>query len=233
MKKYASVIVLYNQMIFYRVLLVFAGMGILEVLLLANACRTQEKYYSAVKESGVENVFLLFLLLLTVMFCTLGCKGRGKQLYSFWRLRISEWGMFWCRILVSLLYYFLFWSFQVGICYGMGAYFTHIKGMESPQSTLIAFYTDDFLHRLFPMEAYHIWEWNFVLILGLLIVSAAFCFFGQRRKFYYPILVFFFLAFLLWDCDSIQAGIAGTIIMLVLYVLTLRSVWKRSDVRED
>lgn len=56
---------------------------------------------------------------------------------------------------------------------GMGLYFMHVKGMDSPQSTVIAFYADNFLHRLFPLEAYHIWVWNFVLILGLLIVSAA------------------------------------------------------------
>lgn len=233
MKKYGSVFMLYNRMILYRVLLVFAGMGILEVLFLVSACQRQKNYCYAVEAGGVEKVFFLFLLLLTAIFCTLGCTGRGEQRYSLWRLRISEWGLFWCRLFVSLLYYFLFWTFQVGICYGMGLYFMHVKGMDSPQSTVIAFYADNFLHRLFPLEAYHIWAWNFVLTLGLLIVSAAFSFYWQRRKFYYPIILFFFLAFLLWDCDHVLDMLAGAVVMLALCVLTLRSVWKRSDIRED
>ena len=82
-------------------------------------------------------------------------------------------------------------------------------------------------------RAYHIWAWNFVLTLGLLIVSAAFSFYWQRRKFYYPIILFFFLAFLLWDCDHVLDMLAGAVVMLALCVLTLRSVWKRSDIRED
>ena len=229
MKKYVSVFMLYNRMVFWRVMLALVGMGILEVLLLAPACQGMGNYCFAVGESGIEKVFLLFIVIITAILCI---SGRG-QVYTMWRLRISEWGLFWCRALVSLLYYFLFWAWQVGICYGMGRYFMQVREIDSPQSTVIAFYADDFLHHLFPMEAYHIWAWDFVLLLGLMIVSAAFFFYWQRGKFYYPVICFFLLALLLWDCEGIpgiSAGIAG---MLILYVVTLCLVWKRSDVRED
>lgn len=232
MKKYGSVFMLYNRMILFRVLLVFVGMGILEVILLALSCQTEVNYCWAVGESGVEKIFLICLVLITVILCS--PDGRqGMQKYTLWRLRISERGLFGCRILVSLLYYFLFWVLQVGIAYGMGRYFMYSRGIDSPQNTVIAFYADDFFHHLFPLEAYHIWVWDAVMLMGLSIVSAAFSFYWQRRKFYYPIILFFFLVFLLWDCNGVLDILAGAVVMLTLYVLTLCSVWKRSDVRED
>lgn len=231
MQKYSSVFMLYNRMMFWRSLLVFAGMGILEVFLLASACRVQEYYCSALGESGIDKVFLIALVLITAILCFPGGR-QGKQIYTLWRLRISERGLFGCRMLVSLLYYFLLWAWQIGIVYAMGRYFMQIRGVDSPQSTVMAFYGDDFLHYLFPMEAYHIWAWNIVLLLGFLIFSAAFSFYWQRRKLYYPIIVFFFLIFLL-DSDSILVIVGKSVVMLVLYVIALCAVWKRSDIRED
>lgn len=232
-EKYGSVIMLYNRMSLYRVLLILAGMGIVQTILFyrtVSKTKGEVFYGDMVAQSGIKNVCIVAFLMLIFVFCTMGLSSKGKSVYTFWRLRLSEWKLFWCRVVLNLFYCFLFWVCQVGLGYALGIYFNYQRGISSPQSILLAFYENGFLHRMFPMEDYVILLWDVVLILGVCISSGAFFFYRVRGKFHYPLVIAGLFLFL--ELSHIYSVLVATVLLGVMYYFTLRSIWIRGDMRE-
>lgn len=108
---------------------------------------------------------LLMIALLSRMY------GGG---YTVRRLRISEHTVFLWHSLSNLLCFLLLWLAEVTIITLLCRYFLTlpVAGTLSPQALFLAFYSNDFLHSLFPLEEISRWVFLLVSFIVLALSSA-------------------------------------------------------------
>lgn len=118
----------------------------------------------------------IFLLILT------GYEHGSKQGYTLRRLSVSERSVFLWQAVYNTFCCFLFWAVLLGIALALCKLYVAKVGLEyvSGQTIFLAFYRNNFLHSLLPLEETSRYIRNVVLILGLGISSACFPF-KQRR----------------------------------------------------
>ena len=184
MRKKLSIMMLTARASMKRLVAVLAGMAILEWILffvalnreaLTGALRFEVWNESVnvsmvfsvlIGQSKISIIFLVGLILYFVALCgnIFGKKGCHVE-YSFDRLALSKKTMFGCVAVYNILCFFLFWGIQVLLLLVFaGMYATQPGQIEcGPQTILLSFYEQPFLHLMLPTGSEYLYIIHIVL----------------------------------------------------------------------
>ena len=189
MRKHSSVCMLLLRGVIWKELGILAGMAAVEGFLFYRVFQRARVAGSMslellVEQSNITWIFALASLLLTVFLCRNNCNYGSRQGYTLWRLSITEKQVFLWQWACAAACYLLLWAVQVltavllGICYMKYA----DPAITGSQTLFLAFYRNDFLHSLLPLEFIGGWIGNFCLAAGLGIAAAHFSYRQRRGK---------------------------------------------------
>jgi len=189
MKGYLSVLMLFVRSTFYRFLLIVFAMAVVESIFFTIAIRSVEGYFgldTVLIATRPQIVFAVCFLLLCALMCLTGCGFGSKQGYTLSRLRVSNRTVFLCQAVNNAGLLFLFWAAQVGVILVFCGIYASLH--PQPQATMLVFYSNNFLHSLFPLAEKGHLVCNAVLLIVLALTSA--CFPIHVRRGTRPIAIF-------------------------------------------
>lgn len=135
-------------------------------------------------ESKIVWVFGIAFLLLTFVLARTGCNFGSHPSYTLRRLSVSEKTVFLWQFAYNTACFFIFWVFETLVVYLLAKYY--IVSVDSSavheQTLFLAFYRNDFLHSLLPLESVTSWYRNIIYVVTMSIVSAAFPYKRRRGK---------------------------------------------------
>ena len=189
MKKHLSVFMLMARSSIYKVISVLMLMAVAEWGLfyrrlaqgVMSDCHNLE---IVVDDSRIAWVFGVAFLLITIFLCQTGCGFSSKTGYTLQRLSISERMVFVWQSIYNVMCYCLFWFTQILIVFGLCSLYVNMapKGYVTNQTVFLAFYRNDFLHSLLPMEDVGFWVKNVLSVLSMGICSAHYPMAQRRGK---------------------------------------------------
>ena len=133
--------------------------------------------------SYVPAAFGVAAVLTAALLVAFGSEGNVKVGYTFRRLSVSEKSVFLWQALYNSLCFALLWALEVFIALALCKWYVAQVGAEtvSHQATFLAFYRNQFLHDVLPLEDTACWVRNGLLCLSL-GVTAAWDTWSQRRS---------------------------------------------------
>lgn len=189
MRKHSSVLWLMIQSSFKKILLLLAGMVVVELALFWRAVgQMQASNYGleqAFSEGRIAWVAAFGLIFMTMLLCLTGAERGGSRTgYTLQRLSVSEKTVFLWQAVYNASCYLLLWIVQVVAASGLGHLYTNMAepDMVTKQTVALAFYRSDFLHSLLPMMELNRWLCNLALLVGLGLTSAYFTYAQRRRR---------------------------------------------------
>ena len=181
MRQHASVFTLLARSTVYKLLGIFAGLLLAETalffLLGLPAGVGIEKVLGA---SGLRWVFAGALLLVSLLLSTTGTDAGGKSDYTLRRLSVSRRALFLWQVGYNFLVFLVLWAVQALFAYGLCLLCVEKLEITSSQAILLAFYRDDFLHALLPLDEVSLTVRN-LIYCGALAVACACHPVRQRR----------------------------------------------------
>lgn len=233
MRKYVSV-----WMLFVR-----SGLGYVLAALALEGAVMGISFWSALRWAvGNENATLLevfnrthpgvlmvaaFLLVSAVLLAACGEHG-SRSGYRLRSLRISERAVVMVQICVNLMFYLLFWAWQVVLLYSLAKIYTLQDGVYvTGQTIMLTFYQDSCLHAVLPLAETVLYVRNFLLAVLLAVGSACYAPLLRRTSFVWEIIAFLVLAVILFpvtvgegcgllrSAGLIAAGILADAVMLL------------------
>ncbi len=230
-KQHIAVFMLFVRSSLYPVLVLSVLMAAAEWLLFHFAWQTLERQYLdgatalrnaevIVDKAGMELVFFAALGILTILLAKMERNMGSRPEYSLYRLNITPKSVCLWQALYNSCCFFLLWAVQAVVAFGLVVYFTHTaeSGLVTNQSLFLAFYRNDFLHAVLPLERMAGWGRNAVwfLALGASIAYDVYC--SRRGKhsiWLWALLVGGFAGF------SKGLGASGLGAAMVLYLVIL------------
>ena len=200
LKKYISVLSLYIRSSLYKLIALIMLMALAQILMFKNILRpvmVDEVLTQALL--GIENyidrskiilVFGVAFLTLTAFLTITGCEFGSKQGYTLRRLRISEKEILYCQASANIFMYTVFFISEVIIAFILCQIYmnfalesnladvTHINH----QTIFLAFYRNDFLHGLLPLDDIIRHLTNALSVISLGFTGAVFPYFLRRRR---------------------------------------------------
>ena len=181
MKNNMSVIILFQKQALKAILPVLAAMPVLEGILfftLTGTLRADGAFWleELVEKSAMWWVFWIAFAAVCILLIRAAADGTGRPSYSLQRLAISKQNLFACRVLALVITFLLLWAVQILTVFLLLSLVCSNPAYScfSSQSVFLAFYRNDFLHNLLPMEDWLCWLRNLALFFGL-STSAAYC----------------------------------------------------------
>ncbi|MBE5868854.1 MAG: hypothetical protein E7293_07860 [Lachnospiraceae bacterium] len=167
-----SVLGLLVRISIYKVLTVLVIMSMVQVALFARVLQStdgqQKLFESMIRDSYLSVISRVAFLALCLILVWTDSDRRGcKSSYLLKRLCVSRPGMFALRSIYYLGCFVIFGAVQIGLVIGM--FFLYRRGQTpetlSPQALFLAFYRNDFLHSLLPLEETVRWIRNGFLLV--------------------------------------------------------------------
>ena len=165
MKKHLSVFGFFARSSFFKVLLILLAMCAVEFTFFHFGLKDALEAYEVVGSGmpSLERMFMraatnvyfrVALALITVVICLPGCEFKSKTSYTMRRLSISERATFFHQAAYNALVYLMLFGVQLVAVFGLSQYYLSVVPEEciSNQSMFLAFYRNDFLHSLLPLE---------------------------------------------------------------------------------
>lgn len=97
----------------------------------------------------------------------------GKQGYALRRFSLPRWEVWLWESASNALCFLIFWGVQLGIVLALFAVYESRTEALSPQSLLLTFYRNEFLHSLLPLREGSRWVRNIFFVLSLGAMTAA------------------------------------------------------------
>lgn len=189
MKKHLSVFMLMARSTIYKVLSVLLMMAVVEYGLFYERMKVwgvgdTYNLEMMIEGSRILWVFGVAFLLITICLCQTGCGFSSKTGYTLRRLSISERMVFVWQSLYNMICYSLLWCVQILIVFGLCNLYVNMapEGYVTNQTIFLAFYRNDFLHSLLPMEDAGFWIKNILTVLSMGICSAHYPMAQRRGK---------------------------------------------------
>ena len=189
MKKHVSVFMLMARSSIYKVISVLFLMAVVEYGLFYERMKVWAvgdtyNLEFMIDGSRILWVFGIAFLLITIFLCQTGCGFSSKTGYTLCRLSISERMVFVWQSIYNVMCYSLLWLVQILVVFGIcNLYVTMApEGYVTNQTIFLAFYRNDFLHSLLPMEDAGFWIKNVLTILSMGICSAHYPMAQRRGK---------------------------------------------------
>jgi len=241
-RAHLSVFMLFVKSSLYKLLGIAALMGLGEFLLFFLCLSREDIDFSAwglegyLDKSGVFIVFAAAFLLLSFFLFRMGAGYGSRPRYTLSRLSLSERRIFFLQALANSLLYTLFLLLQLFIAYGLCLlYLKRASAYTSPQTLFLAFYRNDFLHALLPLEDVGGHIRNVFMLLGLGLCAAAFPYKQQRGSFGYEGLLLAILCAFLFPLETGDMNNPAWLILLaiILSYNSLRFVFRREENKND
>lgn len=194
-KQHIAVFMLFVRSSLYPVLVLSALMAAAEWQLFHFAWKALEQQYLdgesvmrtaevIVDKAGMELVFLMTLGIMTILLVKTGRSMGSHQEYTLYRLGITPKSVCLWQALYNSCCFFLLWAVQAVVAFGLGLYFVQAadRSLVTNQSLFLAFYRNDFLHAVLPLERMMGWVRNvaWFLALGCSISYDSYC--SRRGK---------------------------------------------------
>ena len=150
MKRYISVFEMIARSSIYKVLLIIGLMVVFE---------------SFIDQSHYSLIFKIAYILITIVLVLPGMNIGSVQSYTLQRLRIKEKRIYWLQSLYNFLAYVLLWGVQLMMI--LASAMVYQKNLPagaavSNQTMFMAFYRNDFMHTILPLEDVPGW-WMLIL----------------------------------------------------------------------
>ena len=189
MKKHLSVIMLMARSSIYKVAALLITMAAVETGLFWYTLQQTEAGGSlhlewAVTESGIGLIFGAAFLLLTYMICRTGSKNGSQPGYTLQRLSISEKTVWIWQSVYNLTCYLLLWAAQILISMVLSRIYLSQTPVTliGEQTVFLAYYRNDFLHCIMPLDDIWIWIRNGILAAAMAMAAAQYPFRQRRGK---------------------------------------------------
>ena len=129
--------------------------------------------------------FRIALALLTVVLCLPGCMFKSNTSYTLRRLSVSERTIFFHQATYNSLAYLILTAVQLTVVFGLSQYYLANAPAEciSNQTITLAFYRNNFLHSLLPLEDIGLWIRNGLFMIAYGLAVAEFPYRQRRHKF--------------------------------------------------
>ena len=196
MKKYLSVFGLYARSTVFKILLILFAMSAIETIIfyteLQNALQTYESIEAGLSSlehtldmAAINVYFRAALLLITFVLSIPGCKFKSNTGYTLQRLSVSERETFFIQTVYNTLVYIILIAVQLGVTFVLSQYYisTVPDGFANNQTLFLAYYRNEFLHSLLPLEDIGLWVRNALLVISFGFVTAEFPYNNRRNKF--------------------------------------------------
>lgn len=157
------------------------------------ACRGGDEFQNnLVWAFANSHISLLFLVIFLLWTAVLLMPAQNEAVYTMKRLRVSQGRILFIRSCYNALSYVVLWGAQVLLLTALFYWFGSAADPESygPQSILLAFYRDNTLHSLLPLEDWTRYLRNLAVLIGVSasVAGASRCM-RQHRAYLVPLLV--------------------------------------------
>ena len=191
MKPHLSVLMLLARSTIYKVLGLLLALALVEGALFHLALVSNGSGDSgfvslerAFAQSRIPIVFGVCFLVMTILTERTGHAPGSKQEYTLWRLSVSERSVFAWQALYNTSCYIMLWAAQLFVALALcRLYLLRTNpAFTSHQTVLLAFYRNNFLHSLLPLDEVSRWVSNVAVIIGVGVTSASVPFERRRGK---------------------------------------------------
>lgn len=167
MKRYVSVFEMIARSSIYKVLAIIGVMIIVQAVCFSLSMMSPSglSIESCIDQSHYSLIFKIAYILVTIVIVFPGMNIGSVQSYTLQRLRIKEKRIFWLQSLYNFLAYVLLWGGQlVMVLVNIIVYQKNLPAgaVISNQTFVMAFYRNDFMHSILPLEDVSGW-WVLVL----------------------------------------------------------------------
>lgn len=194
MKKYISVFQMIARSSLYKVCLILIGMVIAEgsMLYLTITNPSGFNFEEYIDQSQYSLAFQIAYILVTIVIVLPGMNLGSNQSYTLQRLRIKERKIYWLQSLYNMLAYVLLWGVQMIMVFVSIVIYQKnipIEATLSNQTMFLAFYRNNFMHSIFPLE--DIPGASLIVIIGITtaFVAAEFTKLQRQGKFGFELLI--------------------------------------------
>lgn len=191
MRPHLSVLMLLARSTIYKVLGLLLALALVEGALFHLALVSNGSGDSgfvslerAFAQSRIPIVFGVCFLVMTILIERTGHAPGSKQEYTLWRLSVSERSVFAWQALYNTSCYIMLWAAQLFVALALcRLYLLRTNpAFTSHQTVLLAFYRNNFLHSLLPLDEVSRWVSNVAVIIGVGVTSASVPFERRRGK---------------------------------------------------
>ena len=195
MKKYTSVLMLHVRSTIFEILFMFTYLAGIETFLFSRHLGavyskistqgiTSYPFTELISESHLVKIFVFAFFHLTLILVKNGMERKGKASYTIRRLPVTEKQYFLIQSLYHTTVYVLFMAFQLCILFLFYQYYMYKlpESFYSNQTLFLAFYSNDFLQGLLPLEETSRILRNILEILALGFTTAHVSYSQRRRK---------------------------------------------------
>ena len=177
--------------------------------------------------------FRVALVLITIVICLPGCEFKSNVSYTLRRLSISERATFFHQAAYNALVYLMLFGVQLALVFGLSQYYLSVVPEEciSNQTMFLAFYRNDFLHSLLPLEDIGLWIRNGLLVITFGLATAEYPYRQRRHKFSSTALALVVYTIVWFDQSIGQLGhvITTGVITLMLVGTTIYTLTKKDE----
>ena len=166
MKKYLSIFMLFAGSTLKKLLILLLCMGIVETGFFYHGVNPTLSLDAVFSASHIPMISAVFFLLWEAVLLLHPFQKSGSTLH---RLQLTPRKFFLCHAVYNALCCLIFWSFQVSLLLGLFRWVgTQLnETMFGPQSILLAFYRNGYLHSLLPLADWTRYLRNAGLLLGI------------------------------------------------------------------
>lgn len=244
MKKHLSVFGFFARSSFFKVLLILLAMCAVEITFFHFELQDALEAYEVVGSGmpSLERMFMraatnvyfrVALVLISVVVCLPGCEFKSNTSYTLRRLSISERATFFHQAAYNALVYMMLIAIQLVTVFGLSQYYLSVAPVEciSNQTILLAFYRNDFLHSLLPLEDVGLWIRNGLLVLSLGLCTAEYPYKQRRHKFSSTAIALIAYTIVWFDQSIGQLGhvIITALIALMLVGTTIYTLTRKDE----
>lgn len=196
MKKHISVLGLLARSSVFKVLLILLGMSTVQIVsfhlkllsgldMYATAASGMPSLEEMFSSAAIGMYFRVAFVLIAIAVCLPGCEFKSNTSYTLRRLSVSERAVFFHQAVYNMLVYLMLLAVQLVVAFGLARYYIGAAPAEciSNQTVVLAFYRNNFLHSILPLEDVGLWIRNGLLVLSLGLASAEFPYRQRRHKF--------------------------------------------------
>jgi len=172
MKQHISYWMLLCRSTVFKILALFAAMTVVEAGLFFVRGRDAIGLEQMVDAAWMKWVFGVALIAMAVILDNVLCESGGKLDYTLRRLRLKRRSLFIWQAVYNFLCLVLLWLVQLFVALLLCWLWMREREGVSSQALFLAFYRNEFLHALLPLEDISLWVRN-VAVFALIGVAAA------------------------------------------------------------
>lgn len=227
MKRYLSVFEMIIRSSIYRVLVIFLVMIAAESLMLVYAWNQSLAVLQPNLEEWIGQSYIVFAFgiayaLLTRVLSVSGTNTGSMLSYTLQRLRIPERKVYLLQWIYNSFCYLLLWGIQAILLFGISAVYVKCKQgvVMSNQTIVLAFYRNEFMHSILPME--DILGWC-ALVFFIILMGGFAADFSQKQR--NGKQEWMLIAFFIFTCSAFLRDVTDGPIILSVEILIWIMIW--------